>query len=215
GDLSAVEKQKRAKFDRFEALARSDEAPIKPERDVKELSNQLDADAVVVADPGTPCPYFSAYYVVRGTGRRYFSNRAHGALGYAAAAAMGAHVARPQVKTVAVMGDGSFGMCAGELETAVRLRLPITFVVISNAVYGWIKAGQKSGFGGRYFSVDFGVTDHAKVAEAFGLRAWRVTDPRQLGAALKTALAHGGPTLVDIVCQPLHEAKAPVSEWVA
>jgi acetolactate synthase-1/2/3 large subunit len=128
---------------------------------------------------------------------------------------MGAHVARPQVKTVAVMGDGSFGMCAGELETAVRLRLPITFVVISNAVYGWIKAGQKSGFGGRYFSVDFGVTDHAKVAEAFGLKAWRVTDPRQLGAALKTALAHGGPTLVDIVCQPLHEAKAPVSEWVA
>jgi len=106
-------------------------------------------------------------------------------------------------------------MCVGELETAVRLRLPITFVVISNAVYGWIKAGQKSGFGGRYFSVDFGVTDHARVAEAFGLKAWRITDPRQLAPALKTALAHGGPTLVDIVCQPLHEAKAPVSEWVA
>ena len=120
--------------------------------------------------------------MVRGTGRRYFSNRAHGALGYAAAAAMGAHVARPQVKTVAVMGDGSFGMCAGELETAVRLRLPITFVVISNAVYGWIKAGQKTGYDGRYFSVDFGVTDHAKVAEAFGVKAWRVTDPRQLAA---------------------------------
>jgi len=214
-DLSWVDERKRAKFEKFEALARSDEAPIKPERVVQELSKQLDADAVLVADPGTPCPYFSAYYVVRGTGRRYFSNRAHGALGYAAAAAMGAHVARPQVKTVAVMGDGSFGMCAGELETAVRLRLPITFVVISNAVYGWIKAGQKSGFGGRYFSVDFGVTDHAKVAEAFGLKAWRITDPRQLGPALKTALAHGGPTLVDIVCQPLHEARAPVSEWVA
>ena len=76
----------------------------------------------MVADPGTPCPYFSAYYVVRGTGRRYFSNRAHGALGYAAAASMGAHIARPQVKTVAVMGDGSFGMCVGELETAVRLQ---------------------------------------------------------------------------------------------
>jgi acetolactate synthase-1/2/3 large subunit len=214
-DFSAVEKQKRAKFDKFEALARSDDAPIKPERVVSTLNECLDDDAIVVADPGTPCPYFSAYYVVRGTGRRYFSNRAHGALGYAAAAAMGAHVARPQVKTVAVMGDGSFGMCAGELETAVRLRLPITFVVISNAVYGWIKAGQKSGFGGRYFSVDFGVTDHAKVAEAFGFKAWRVTDPGQLTSALKAALAHGGPTLVDIVCQPLHEAKAPVSEWVA
>ena len=75
------------------------------------------------------------------------------------------------------MGDGSFGMCVGELETAVRLRLPITFVVISNAVYGWIKAGQKTGYGGRYFSVDFGVTDHAKVAEAFGVKSWRVFEP--------------------------------------
>jgi acetolactate synthase-1/2/3 large subunit len=215
GDFSLVQERKRAKFEKFDALARSDESPIKPERVVSALSECLDEDAIVVADPGTPCPYFSAYYVVKGTGRRYFSNRAHGALGYAAAAAMGAHIARPQVKTVAVMGDGSFGMCVGELETAVRLKLPITFVVIANAVYGWIKAGQKSGFGQRYFSVDFGVTDHAKVAEAFGVKSWRVTQPGELRATLKAAVAFDGPTLVDIVCQPLHEAKAPVSEWVA
>ncbi len=215
GSFKFVEQQKRAKFEKFDALARSDEAPIKPERVVSSLSESLDQDAIVVADPGTPCPYFSAYYVVRGTGRRYFSNRAHGALGYAAAAAMGAHVARPQVKTVAVMGDGSFGMCVGELETAVRLKLPITFVVISNAVYGWIKAGQKSGFGQRYFSVDFGVTDHAKVAEAFGVKSWRVTQPGELRSVLNKALSSAEPTLVDIVCQPLHEARAPVSEWVA
>jgi acetolactate synthase I/II/III large subunit len=215
GDLSFVDQQKRAKFDKFEVLARSNETPIKPERVVQELSGQLGSDAIVVADPGTPCPYFSAYYVVRGTGRRYFSNRAHGALGYAAAASMGAHVARPQVKTVAVMGDGSFGMCVGELETAVRLKLPITFVVISNAVYGWIKAGQKTGYQQRYFSVAFGVTDHAKVAEGFGVRSWRVTQPGQLKEVLGKALAAGEPTLVDVVCQPLHEARAPVSEWVA
>jgi len=215
GDLSFVDQQKRAKFDKFEALANAADTPIKPERVVQSLSECLDKDAIVVADPGTPCPYFSAYYVVRGTGRRYFSNRAHGALGYAAAASMGAHVARPQVKTVAVMGDGSFGMCVGELETAVRLKLPITFVVISNAVYGWIKAGQKTGYQQRYFSVDFGVTDHAKVAEGFGVRSWRVTQPGELRSVLKSALAFDGPTLVDIVCQPLHEAKAPVSEWVA
>ena len=215
GDLSLVEEKKRAKFEKFEALARSDEVPIKPERVVAELNKLLSSDAIVVADPGTPCPYFSAYYVLGGAGRRFFSNRAHGALGYALAASMGAHLARPKVKTVAVMGDGSFGMCVGELETVVRLRLPITFIVIANAVYGWIKAGQKSGYGQRYFSVDFGVTDHAKVAEAFGVKSWRVSDPKALNATLKTALAHDGPTLVDIVCQPLHEAKAPVSEWVA
>jgi acetolactate synthase-1/2/3 large subunit len=214
-DFSLVEKSKKQKFEKFAALARSDDAPIKPERVVHTLTDLLDEDAVVVADPGTPCPYFSAYYPVRGTGRRYFSNRAHGALGYALAASMGAHLARPSVKTVSVMGDGSFGMCVGELETAVRLKLPITFVVISNAVYGWIKAGQKTGYQRRYFSVDFGVTDHAKVAEGFGVRSFRVTDPSQLAATLKKALSMSEPTLVDIVCQPLHEARAPVSEWVA
>jgi acetolactate synthase-1/2/3 large subunit len=213
--LSSVEKAKRAKFAAFEALARSDDAPIKPERVVFETSSNLDEDAIVVADPGTPCPYFSAYHVVRGTGRRYFSNRAHGALGYSLAAAIGAHFARPSVKTVAVMGDGSFGMCAGELETAARLKLPITFIVIANAVYGWIKAGQRSGYQQRYFSVDFGATDHAAVAAAFGLKSWRVTDPRELDKTLKRAFAAAEPTLVDVVCQPLHEARAPVSEWVA
>jgi acetolactate synthase I/II/III large subunit len=215
GDLSFVEAQKREKFAAFGALAASDDAPIKPERLVAELNRLLDPDAILVADPGTPCPYFSAFYQVRGTGRRFFSNRAHGALGYALAAAVGAHLGRPQVKTVAVMGDGSFGMCVGELETVVRLGLPITFVVISNAVYGWIKAGQKAGYGERYFSVDFGITDHARVAEAFGVRSWRVLQPAGLEPALKQALDHGGPALVDVVCQPLHEAKAPVSEWVA
>jgi acetolactate synthase-1/2/3 large subunit len=215
GDLTAVDARKRAKFEKFEALARSVESPIRPERVVHAVSTLLDADAQLVADPGTPCPYFSAYHVVRGTGRRYFSNRAHGALGYALAGAIGAHFGRPDVKTVAVMGDGSFGMCVGELETVARLKLPLTAIVISNAVYGWIKAGQRSGYGQRYFSVDFGVTDHAAVARAFGIRGWRVTDPRELEGTLKQAFAAGEPTLVDIVCQPLHEAKAPVSEWVA
>ena len=215
GDLTALDVRKRLKFDKFDELARSNDAPIKPERVVQEISQVLDADAILVADPGTPCPYFSAYYTVRGTGRRYFSNRAHGALGYSLSAAIGAHVGRPNVKTVAVMGDGSFGMCVGELETVARLKLPLTAVVISNAVYGWIKAGQKSGYGQRYFSVDFSATDHAAVASAYGIRSWRVTDPRQLGKVLKEALAATEPTLVDIVCQPLHEAKAPVSEWVA
>src|SRR6185503_7692035 len=58
GDLSFVDAQKRAKFDKFDALARSAETPIKPERVVQELNHLLDPDAVVVADPGTPCPYF-------------------------------------------------------------------------------------------------------------------------------------------------------------
>jgi acetolactate synthase-1/2/3 large subunit len=113
------------------------------------------------------------------------------------------------------MGDGSFGFACGELETASRYRLPITFVVIANSTFGWIKAGQKSGYGQRYFGVDFTTTDHAAVAAAFGVKSWRVTDPQQLGKVFREALAAAEPTLVDILCQPLHEARAPVSEWIA
>ena len=210
-----VQKAKEEKFRKFQALAASIEKPIKPERVVAELSRALDPDAIVVADAGTPCPYFSAYYELSRPGRRFISNRAHGALGYSLPAAIGAHFARPQVKCLAVMGDGSFGFACGDLETAVRYRLPITFIVVANATYGWIKAGQKSGYNQRYFGVDFTATDHAAVAAAFGLRSWRVTEPDQLGKVLREALAQAEPTLVDIVCQPLHEAKAPVSEWIA
>jgi acetolactate synthase-1/2/3 large subunit len=97
----------------------------------------------------------------------------------------------------------------------VRLRLPITLVVIANDVFGWIKAGQKSGFGERYYSVDFSATDHAAVAGAFGLEAVRVTEPSMLEGALEKALRSDAPTLVDVVTQPLQDANAPVSEWIA
>ena len=128
---------------------------------------------------------------------------------------MGAHIGAPDKKVVALMGDGSFAFTCGELETVVRKKMPITFIVFSNAVFGWIKAGQKTGFDERYYSVDFNRTDHAAVAQAFGVKSWTVTDPADLVSVLKKAVAHAGPTLVDIISQPLNEANAPVSEWIA
>jgi len=216
GDAAArVERRKAEKFGAFAELARSEEWPIRPERVVATLEELLPEDAILVADPGTPCPYFSAYFRQRRPGRQFISNRAHGALGYAMAAAMGAHVGRPGVKTVAAMGDGSFGMAVGELETIVRKRLPLTMIVFANATYGWIKAGQKAGFGERYYSVEFGESNHAAIAKAYGVRSWRVEDPHELRPALKAALEAEGPTLVEVVSQSLEEARAPVSEWIA
>jgi acetolactate synthase-1/2/3 large subunit len=62
--------------------------------------------------------------------------------------------------------------------------------------------------------VDFGRTDHARVAAAFGVKSWRVNDPAKLRATLAAAARHDGPALVDVVTQPLHKARAPVSEWI-
>ena len=211
----AVAAAKQEKFSAFRLLAESNERPILPERVVAELKRVLPSDAVVVADPGTPCPYFSAYYENELTGRHFISNRAHGALGYSMAAAVGAHFGRPGAKIVSVMGDGSFGFTVGELETICRLKIPLAMVVISNSVFGWIKAGQKSGFGERYFSVDFSRTDHAAVASAFGVKSYRVEDPAKLRETLKLAVEANEPMLVDVLCQPLQDARAPVSEWIA
>lgn len=215
GGAERVAAAKAEKFAAFEALAKSHERPIKPERIVASLRQALSDDAIVVADPGTPCPYLSAYFEVRATGKTLFSNRAHGALGYSLAAAVGAQIGQPNRQVVSVMGDGSFGFTVGELETVVRLGLPITFIVLSNGIFGWIKAGQKTGFGERYFSVDFSRSQHAAIAEAYGVKTWSVEDPRALDGVLAQAIGHDGPSLVDIITQPLPEARAPVSEWVA
>ena len=199
----------------FAGLRVREAISLRPTRTVLCFETPSGRLAATVADPGTPCPYFSAYYRLSETGRHFISNRAHGALGYSLPGVVGAHYGRPGAKCVAIMGDGSFGFAVGELETIVRLDLPVTLIVISNGVYGWIKAGQKSGFDARYFAVDFSRGDHARIAEAFGVKAWRVEDPDDLRPALAKALEAGGPTLVDIVAQPLQDARAPVSEWVA
>jgi acetolactate synthase-1/2/3 large subunit len=205
---------RRQKQEFFAALAQSQERPIKPERVVDALNQLLPREAIVVADPGTPCPYFSAYFEAPQAGRHFITNRAHGALGFSLSAAFGAAFGRPDAMVVSVMGDGSFGFTCGELETVVRRGIPLKMVVFSNSVFGWIKASQKAGYGQRYFSVDFDRTDHARVAAAFGVKSWRVEDPADVHGALKAALAHDGPALVDVISQELQDTAVPVSQWM-
>lgn len=215
GGAATVAQVKEKKFARFQQLASSTASPIPPERVIADLNATAPDDAIIVADPGTPCPYFSAFYQTPHAGRHFISNRAHGALGYSMSAAVGAQFGKPQAKVIAAMGDGSFGFTAGEMETITRYKLPITLLVFSNSVFGWIKAGQKSGFEERYYSVDFSQTDHAAIAAAYGIKSWRVDDPAKLKSVLAQAIEYPGPTLVDIISQPLQDAEAPVSEWIA
>ena len=207
-------KARKAKQDFFAKLAASEDTPIKPERVVAALNKQMPPGSILVADPGTPCPYFGAYFDAPRAGRHFITNRAHGALGFAMSAGMGAHYGRPDALVVAAMGDGSFNFTCGELETIVRRRVPLKMVVFSNSVYGWIKASQKTGYGERYFSVDFDRTDHARVAEAFGVRSWSVRDPSKVDEAIAAALAHDGPALVDVISQELQDTAVPVSQWM-
>jgi len=209
-----VARARAAKREALLALARSSGRPIAPECVVEALDRLLPPGAIVVADPGTPCPYMAAYFNAPQAGRHFITNRAHGALGFAMSAGVGASFGRPDAMVAALMGDGSFGFTCGELETIVRRKVPLKMVVFSNSVFGWIKASQKTGYGERYFSTDFSRTDHAAVSEAFGVRAWRVEDPAQVEPALRAALAHDGPALVDVISQELQDSAVPVSQWM-
>lgn len=214
GAAERVAALKGRKFARFAEAAQSAARPIRPERVIQAMMDVLPSDATILSDPGTSCPYLSAYYESDRPGRRFITNRAHGALGYALSAALGAWYGRPDSKIVAVMGDGSFGFTCGELETVCRSRAPITYLVLSNASFGWIKASQKADTGARYHNVDFQRTDHAAVAAGYGVKAWRVEDPDRLIPVLRDAVETDGPTLVDILVQPLEEAAAPVRRWM-
>ncbi|HUP30304.1 MAG TPA: thiamine pyrophosphate-binding protein [Usitatibacter sp.] len=207
-------KARAAKKAEFDALAASTDTPIKPERVVATLNRAMPAGSILVADPGTPCPYFAAYFEAPQSGRHFITNRAHGALGFAMSAGVGAAFGRPDAMVVAAMGDGSFNFTCGELETIVRRRVPLKMIVFSNSVFGWIKASQKTGYGQRYFSVDFDRTDHARVAEAFGVKSWRVEDPAHVERVIREALAHDGPALVDVISQELQDSAVPVSQWM-
>lgn len=214
GGAAAIADVKRRKFEIFDRLAQSSETPMRPERVIDAMMRVLPEDAVVLSDPGTSCPYYSAYYQQPKPGRYFITNRAHGALGYSLSAALGAWYGRPSSKIVALMGDGSFGFTCGELETVCRARAPITYIVFSNSNFGWIKASQFADTEARYYNVDFDRTDQAAIAAAYGVKSWRVEDPAKLEAVLKEAVGHDGPTLIDVVCQPLEEANAPVRRWM-
>lgn len=213
-DPDRIARERQAYVDSIEEFG-SDAVPIRPERFVAELGRALPPKSILVVDPGTPTPYLAAYHRFPEAGRWWACPRAHGALGYSLPAVVGARFAVPDAaRVVGVMGDGSFGISVGELETIVRLNLPVTLIVLNNASYGWIKAGQKQR-GAKYYSVDLLDVDHAAVARAYGLKGIRVERPADLAPALQEALNAPGPALVDVVVQQLQDARAPVSAWVA
>jgi acetolactate synthase-1/2/3 large subunit len=123
-------------------------------------------------------------------------------MGYAVPAAIGAALARPGRRVVALTGDGGLGMCVGELETIRRLDLPITVVVFNDARLSLIAIKAKPDGNGGEGAVAYTATDFAQVGEGYGLLGLRVETLEQLDDALTTAIAHEGPSLVDVRVDP-------------
>lgn len=197
----------------FEQAYDADEFPLRPERVVAETASVLDDNAVIVSDPGTPTPYFASLYPFSEPGRHWVVNRAHGELGYALPGGIGAEFACPNQQVVALTGDGSFGIAAGELETYSRLNLPVTIVVFNNNAFSWIEAGQQN-YSEFSFGVEFSSLDHAAIAEDFGVAGFRVESATEYEEKLHEAVETDGPALVDVPTQSLPDIDNVPVEWL-
>lgn len=196
------------------AHAAQNDVPISPQRVIDTLWRHTPDDVVVVADPGTMTPFTAAQFRMRRAGRSIVIPRAHGGLGYALPATVGAAFARPRERIVGLVGDGSFGMSGTELATIASLRLPITTILFNNGSFGWIKMLQRLYYGERYLGVDFtGKMDAVAIAEAFGIRGVRITYPDQLGPAIDDALSGNEPVFIDVPTKSELEEVPPVHAW--
>jgi acetolactate synthase I/II/III large subunit len=211
--LAEMASRKHDYFERAEAKAADLSRPIKPQRVFSVLRRVLDPSTVIVADPGTPTPFVGAEYPLKQPGRKTVIPRAHGGLGFAIPAVVGAYYAADGLPVLCLCGDGSFGMSVGELETITRLNLPIPIIQFSNSEFGWIKELQHLYHGDRYLSVDFNPVDYAAIARGFGFEAIQVTDPEDVENAVRGALEAGKPYFVDIVSESPVTETPPVALW--
>lgn len=201
-------------WDDFERKSQADAYPVKPQRIFGALDRILPQQSVIVADPGTMTPFTAGAFEVRRPGRSIVIPRAHGGLGYAIPAVVGAKFARPDETVVCLCGDGSFGMSGTELETIGRLRLPVTLIHFNNGTYGWIKMLQHLYFDDRFFSVDFnGEVDYAAIATAFGVRGVTVEHPDQIEDAIGEAVRGNEPVFIDVRTESELTEVPPVEAW--
>ncbi|MCL6592531.1 MAG: hypothetical protein K6T31_01020 [Alicyclobacillus sp.] len=121
---------------------------------------------------------------------------------YGLPAAVSAKLARPQQQVVALCGDGGFLRSVQELETAVRLRLPLLILVFNNQGYGRLRALQERRFPGRTFGTRLGNPDFAELARSFGAFGVRVTRNTDVLPALEAAAACGRPAVIEVRTDP-------------
>jgi len=132
--------------------------------------------------------------------RTYFSPGYQDNLGWGYGTALGVKAARPDIPVLATAGDGGFLYQIGELATAAQHNLAVVVVVFDNGQFGNVKLIQREHYGARFIGADLHNPDFGKVAEAFGVAAFRANDPAGLETALNAAFALDKPALVHVRC---------------
>ncbi|WP_223838420.1 acetolactate synthase catalytic subunit [Saccharopolyspora pogona] len=209
--VAQIEEARREHQAQISALAGSDASPIRPERIMRELDAQLTEDMIVVADASYSSVWICNYLRARRAGQRFLAPRGLAGLGWGMPMALGAKAAHPESPVVVVVGDGGFAHCWAEIETAVRMALPITVVVLNNSILGYQKHAELYQFAEHTDAIDFSPVDHAAIAVACGARGVRVESADELAGALRDAQAAPVVTVIDVITEP--DAYPPISAW--
>lgn len=171
-------------------------SPVHPLRFMHDLRQTIGDDVTVTCDTGAHEIWMARYFFSYEPRRLLFS-MGHQTMGVALPWAIGTALARPGQKVVSVSGDGSFLMTCMELETAVRLKLPIVHIIWKDGGYNLIQTLQRRDYG-RIFGATFGDPDFVKLGESFGAAAFRIDTADQIVPTLKNALACTGPALIEM-----------------
>ncbi len=169
--------------------------PVPPQEVIRDLRAELSAEDIVISDVGAHKLWMARMFPCELPGTCLISN-GFAAMGIALPGALAAKLVYPQRRVVAVTGDGGFLMNSQELETAMRLQLPVVVLVWRDDGYGVIRWKQMLRFR-RATAVDFGNPDLVAYAESFGAAGFRVSAAGELRPVLAKALACGRPAVID------------------
>ena len=184
---------------KLDDLATPSKRTIHPQYLTRLLDERASADAVFLPDVGSPVIWAARYLTMNGR-RRIIGSFTHGSMANALSQGIGVQLAAPGRQVIALAGDGGLAMLMGELLTVVQHELPLKIVVFNNSSYNFVEVEMKSdGF------VNFGTgldnPDFSRVADAVGIRGFRVEESEDLPRAVDQFLAHDGPALLDVVVE--------------
>jgi acetolactate synthase I/II/III large subunit len=169
---------------RYEA----DDGKLKPQFCVERLRALADDDTICVSGVGQHQMYASQYWRFEHP-RKWINSGGLGTMGFAVPAAMGAKVGQPDMRVVAIDGDGCFQMTAQELATSATEQIPFVTAILNNGYLGMVRQWQELFFDERYSGVwlDPNVPDYVKLAEAYGAVGLRVESPDEVDNAIEKA----------------------------
>ncbi|MQC19401.1 MAG: biosynthetic-type acetolactate synthase large subunit [Chloroflexi bacterium] len=159
-------------------------------------AHATEEDFVVVTGVGQH-QMWAAQHMSISRPRQLITSGGLGTMGFEVPAALGAQIARPNASVWAICGDGGFQMTFQEIATMVDEQAPVKLAIMNNGYLGMVRQWQELFYKDNYVAVSMSQPDFVKLAEAYGIRGIRVTEPGEVVEAIREADAHPGPVLLD------------------